>query len=97
MFKREEIIPAAEEILQSLPLPADLKKIKAERDRLASEVIRGETDKLLLIIGPCSAHESKPVLDYVERLGKLNERVKDKIVIIPRIYTNKPRTKGVVY
>lgn len=97
MFKREELIPSAEEILQTLPLPEDLKKIKAERDRLASEVIRGEADKLLLIIGPCSAHESKPVLDYVERLGKLNERVKDKIVIIPRIYTNKPRTKGVGY
>ena len=97
MFKREALIPAAEEILERLPLPADLKKIKAERDRLASEVIRGETDKLLLIVGPCSAHESEPVLDYVERLGKLNEKVKDKIVIIPRIYTNKPRTKGVGY
>ena len=68
MFKREELIPAAEEILERLPLPAELKQIKAERDRLASEVIRGETDKLLLIVGPCSAHESKPVLDYVERL-----------------------------
>ena len=82
MFKREELIPAAEEILQQLPLPESLKKIKAERDRLASEVIRGETDKLLLIVGPCSAHESKPVVDYVERLGKLNEKVKDKIVLI---------------
>ena len=97
MFKREELIPSAEEILSTLPLPEGLKGIKAERDKLASEVIRGETDKLLLIIGPCSAHESKPVLDYVERLGKLNERVKDKIVIVPRIYTNKPRTKGVGY
>ena len=55
MFKREELIPSAEEILQSLPLPAELKKIKAERAALASSVIRGETDKLLLIIGPCSA------------------------------------------
>ena len=97
MFKREELIPAAEEILASYPLPADLKKLKAERDRLASEVIRGETDKLLVIVGPCSAHESKPVLDYVERLGKLNEKVRDKIVLVPRIYTNKPRTKGVGY
>ena len=95
MFIREEQIPSAEEILASLPLPADLKKIKAERDRLAAEVIRGDTDKILLIVGPCSAHESKPVLDYVERLGKLNEKIKDKIVIVPRIYTNKPRTKGV--
>ena len=97
MFEREERIPEAEEILAEMPLPAELKKIKAERDALASAVIRGETDKLLVLVGPCSAHESAPVLDYVERLGKLNEKVKDKLVIIPRIYTNKPRTKGVGY
>lgn len=97
MFKREELIPAAEEILAEVPLPQGLKKIKAERDALASQVIRGETDKLLVIVGPCSAHESEPVLDYVERLGKLNEKVKDRVVIVPRIYTNKPRTKGVGY
>lgn len=97
MFIREELIPSAEEILARVPLSEELKKIKQERDKLASEVIRGETDKILLIVGPCSAHESKPVLDYVERLGKLNDRVKDKIVIVPRIYTNKPRTKGVGY
>ena len=97
MFKREELIPAAEEILAEVPLPQELKKIKAERDALASQVIRGETDKLLVIVGPCSAHESEPVLDYVERLGRLNEKVKDRVVIVPRIYTNKPRTKGVGY
>ena len=97
MFKREELIPTAEEILASLPLPEELKKVKAERDALASQVIRGETDKLLVIVGPCSAHESKPVLDYVERLGRLNDRLKDRLVLVPRIYTNKPRTKGVGY
>ena len=97
MFKREELIPTAEEILASLPLPEELKKVKAERDALASQGIRGETDKLLVIVGPCSAHESKPVLDYVERLGRLNDRVKDRLVLVPRIYTNKPRTKGVGY
>ena len=97
MFKREELIPTAEEILASLPLPEELKKVKAERDALASQVIRGETDKLLVIVGPCSAHESKPVLDYVERLGRLNDRVKVRLVLVPRIYTNKPRTKGVGY
>lgn len=97
MFNREAKIPEAEEILAEYPLPASLKKIKAERDVLASAVIRGETDKLLVIVGPCSAHESKPVLDYVERLGRLNEKVKDRLVLVPRIYTNKPRTKGVGY
>ncbi len=97
MFEREEKIPEAEEILAETPLPAPLKKVKAERDALASSVIRGETDKLLVIVGPCSAHESRPVLEYVERLGRLNERVKDRLVLVPRIYTNKPRTKGVGY
>lgn len=97
MFRRDKRIPEAEEIIAATPLPEALKTIKCERDALAAQVIRSETDKLLLIIGPCSAHESKPVLDYVERLGKLNEKVKEKIVIVPRIYTNKPRTKGVGY
>ena len=97
MFKREELIPAAEEILAEVPLPQELKKIKAERDALASQVIRGETDNLRVTVAPCSAHQSEPVLDYVERLGKLNEKVKDRVVIVPRIYTNKPRTKGVGY
>ena len=52
---------------------------------------------MLMIVGPCSAHESAPVLEYISRLAKLNERVKEKLVIVPRIYTNKPRTKGVGY
>ena len=55
-------------------------------------MIKGESDKLLVIVGPCSAHDQKPVLEYVKRLGKLNERVKDKLVLVPRVYTNKPRT-----
>ena len=97
MFEKEIKIPSAEEILIEQPLPDALKKIKAERDALCRDVIAGKTDKLLVIVGPCSAHESKPVLEYVERLGKLNEKVKDKLVLVPRIYTNKPRTKGVGY
>ena len=97
MFEKQIKIPEPEEILSVLPLPENLKSIKAERDKLVSDVISGKSDKLLIIVGPCSAHESKPVLEYVERLGKLNERVKDKLVIVPRIYTNKPRSKGVGY
>lgn len=97
MFERQIQIPSAEQILAEQPLPEDLKKIKCERDALAKDVIAGRSQKLLVIVGPCSAHESKPVLEYVKRLGKLNERVKDKLVLIPRIYTNKPRTKGVGY
>lgn len=97
MFNKKIRIPEPEEIVDKMPLPANLKKIKEERDRLICDVITGKSDKLIMIVGPCSAHEAKPVLDYVERLGRLNERVKDKLVLVPRIYTNKPRTRGVGY
>ena len=97
MFNKQIKIPDPEEILDTMPLPENLKGIKAERDRLVTDVITGRSDKLIMIIGPCSAHEQKPVLDYVERLGKLNDKVKDKVVLVPRIYTNKPRTRGVGY
>lgn len=97
MFEKQIKIPEPEEILERMPLPENLRAVKAERDRLVSEVITGKSDKLIMIVGPCSAHEAAPVLTYVERLGKLNEKVKDKLVLVPRIYTNKPRTKGVGY
>lgn len=97
MFEKQIKIPEPEEIISTLPLPEELKKLKAERDKLILDVITGKSDKLLIIVGPCSAHEAAPVLDYVERLGRLNERVKDKLVLVPRIYANKPRTKGVGY
>ncbi len=97
MFDKQKKIPEPEEIIEKVPLPEPLKKIKAERDKLVSEVISGESKKMLMIVGPCSAHEAKPVLEYVERLGKLNEKVKEKLVLVPRIYTNKPRTRGVGY
>lgn len=97
MFEKQIEIPSAEEILTELPLPKELAKIKRERDELCKAVITGRSNLLLVIVGPCSAHDSKPVLEYVRRLGKLNEKVKDKLVLVPRIYTNKPRTKGVGY
>lgn len=97
MFEKQVQIPSAEEIIAKLPLSKELAKIKHERDELCKEVIAGRSQKLLVIVGPCSAHEAKPVLEYVRRLGKLNERVKDKLVLVPRVYTNKPRTKGVGY
>ena len=97
MFEKQIKIPEPEEIKAMVPLPENLKKIKAERDSLITDVITGNSKKLLVIVGPCSAHEPDPVLDYVERLGRLNEAVSEKIVLVPRIYTNKPRTKGVGY
>ena len=97
MFEKQIKIPEPEEIKEQLPLPADLAKIKAARDKMVADVITGASDKMLFIVGPCSAHAEAPVLDYVERLGKLNEEVSEKLVLVPRIYTNKPRTKGVGY
>ncbi len=97
MFEKQIRIPEPEEIKAAVPLSENLKKIKEQRDKAVSEVISGKSDRLIIIVGPCSAHAEKPVLEYVERLGRLNERVKDKLVLVPRIYTNKPRTKGVGY
>lgn len=70
-----------------------LKKKKA-RDQELREIIEGKSDKILLVIGPCSAHEEEAVMEYVTRLAKLQEEVKDKIFMVPRVYTNKPRTNG---
>ena len=90
-----------------LPLPADLKaeyplseeirKIKAERDQEIRDIFTGKIDKFVVIVGPCSADNEDSVCEYVERLAKINEKVSDRLMIIPRIYTNKPRTTGEGY
>ncbi len=97
MLQKQNYIPEPEEFMAETPLTAEMKKIKAARDEEIRAVLSGKSDKMLVVVGPCSAHESAPTLEYITRLGKLNEKVKDKLVIIPRIYTNKPRTKGVGY
>ncbi len=85
MFERQILIPEPEEILARKPLPESARLIKKERDELVKSVIDDRSDKLLLIIGPCSAHEPAPVIKYIEKLGKLNEQVQDSLVIVPRI------------
>jgi 3-deoxy-7-phosphoheptulonate synthase len=90
-------IPQPKEILAAMPLGADLTDIKAKRDADIRRVFTGESAKLILIIGPCSAHDEEAVCDYISRLAKVQAEVKDKIIIIPRIYTNKPRTTGIGY
>ena len=90
-------LPTPEEIKQTYPLNDTFKKIKCERDEEISRVLRGESDKFLVIIGPCSADKEEPVMDYIHRLAKVNEQTKDKLILIPRIYTNKPRTTGEGY
>ncbi len=97
MFEKQVRIPEPEEVKENMPMPESLARLKAERDKEVEAVLCGHSDKLLVIVGPCSAHEKAPVIDYMERLGKLNEKVKDKLVLVPRLYTNKPRTKGVGY
>ena len=97
MFERQIKIPEPDELKAERHLDGKLTAIKKERDKQIADVICGRNDKMIVIVGPCSAHAEKPVLDYVERLGRLNERVGEKLVIVPRIYTNKPRTKGVGY
>lgn len=90
-------IPSPAEIIEQLPLSKEGHEIKKQRDQLIKDVFEGNSDKFILIIGPCSADKESAVIDYVKRLGKIQKEVEDKIVIIPRIYTNKPRTTGEGY
>lgn len=90
-------VMSPEELLAQYPLPEAHKKLKAERDKEIAKVFTGESDKFLVIIGPCSADNEDAVCDYVNRLAKVQDKVADKILIIPRIYTNKPRTTGEGY
>ena len=90
-------LPLPKEIKEQFPLPEKYAQIKKERDELIKLVFENRSDKFILVIGPCSADSEKPVLEYIEKIAKVQEKVKDKIVIIPRIYTNKPRTVGSGY
>ena len=94
-FKRR--LPVPKEIKEQYPLTAELARIKDERDLLIADVFRGNSDKMVLIIGPCSADREDAVLDYCSRLARLQEEVSDRLVLIPRVYTNKPRTTGEGY
>ena len=87
-------IPSPEEIKERYPLPAEFVAKKEAFDTEVKDVFSGKSDKFLLIIGPCSADNEDALLDYCSRLAKVQEKVCDKILIIPRVYTNKPRTTG---
>jgi 3-deoxy-7-phosphoheptulonate synthase len=93
-FEYIQKLPTPEEIRQEYPLGKDLTALKKERDAMIADVFTGKSDKFLVVVGPCSADNEDAVCDYVSRLGKINEKVKDKLILIPRIYTNKPRTTG---
>ncbi len=92
IFERKLTIP--KEVKEMYPLTDEMKKVVDERNAEISGIFTGADDRLLLVIGPCSADREDSVIDYITRLRDVQEKVKDKIYIIPRIYTNKPRTTG---
>ena len=90
-------LPIPQEVKKEYPLTERMEQVKAARDEAIRAVFDGSSDKFLLVIGPCSADHREPVLEYISRLRRAQEQVADKIIIIPRIYTNKPRTTGQGY
>ena len=90
-------LPIPQEVKKEYPLTERMEQVKAARDEAIRAVFDGSSDKFLLVIGPCSADHREPVLEYISRLSRVQEQVADKIIIIPRIYTNKPRTTGQGY
>ncbi len=92
-----EKLPIPKEIKEQYPISQKVADIKAKRDAEIRKIFTGESDKFIVIIGPCSADNEDSVCDYVSRLAKVNEKVSDRLMIIPRIYTNKPRTTGEGY
>lgn len=90
-------LPIPQEVKKEYPLTERMEQVKAELDKNIQAVFNGSSDKFILVIGPCSADHQEPVLEYISRLRKLQDQVSDKIIIIPRIYTNKPRTTGQGY
>ncbi len=96
-FQYVREMPGVKDILDTIPVPEALQKIKAKRDLEIKSVFNRENEKLLVIIGPCSADNEDSVCEYVSKLAKLQDEVKEKLILIPRIYTNKPRTTGEGY
>ncbi len=96
-FEFVQKLPSPEEIREEYALPENLVALKKERDEEIRKIFTGESNKFLVVIGPCSADNEDSVCDYINRLSRVNEQVKDKLIIVPRIYTNKPRTTGEGY
>ena len=90
-------LPIPKDLKEEFPIDDNIRNIKEARDKQITDIFEGRDDRFLLIIGPCSADREDAVLDYMVKLADVAEKVKDKIFIIPRVYTNKPRTKGLGY
>ena len=87
-------LPIPKEIKELYPITKEMTTLKEKRDKEIKDIFTGDSNKLLVVIGPCSADHEDSVIDYITRLQKVQEKIKDKIFIVPRIYTNKPRTTG---
>ncbi|HIX29377.1 MAG TPA: 3-deoxy-7-phosphoheptulonate synthase [Candidatus Blautia stercoravium] len=96
-FKFIKQLPTPDEVKEQIPVPEELKKAKAIRDTMIQDIFTGKSDKFLVIVGPCSADNEESVCEYTNRLASLQEKVKERVVLVPRIYTNKPRTTGEGY
>ncbi|HAK59626.1 MAG TPA: 3-deoxy-7-phosphoheptulonate synthase [Nitrospiraceae bacterium] len=96
-FEYLQQIPRPKEMREATPLSKELSEIKKKRDKEIYDVFAGKNGKLVLIIGPCSAHDEDAVAEYISRLAKVQDDVKEKVILVPRIYTNKPRTTGIGY
>ena len=94
-FKRKLTIPA--DLKKEYPVTEEMRKRFLQRDEALKKILSGEDDRIVLVIGPCSADQEASVMDYVNRLRALQEKVADRILMIPRVYTNKPRTTGAGY
>lgn len=96
-FEFKKKLPVPKEIKELYPVSSSLAAKKKKLDQQLIDVITGKSDKFLAIIGPCSADNEESVCEYIERLTRVQEKIKDKVIIVPRIYTNKPRTTGEGY
>ena len=90
-------LPTPKEVKEEYPVSKKIEELKAERDEVLKNIFEGKDGRCLLVIGPCSADHEDPVIEYISRLRTVQDKVADKIFIVPRIYTNKPRTVGTGY
>ena len=96
-FNYQYPLPSSKEMRDEIPLDKHLADVKQRQDNALKDVLSGRSNRFIVIVGPCSAHDERAILDYVERLAKVQDETKEKLLIVPRIYTNKPRTTGTGY
>lgn len=96
-FQFVKQLPTPDEIKEQIPMSEELKAQKRKRDKEIQDIFTGASDKFLVVVGPCSADREDSVCEYTNRLAKLQEKVSDRLILVPRIYTNKPRTTGEGY